>query len=723
MADLDQVNFFALTDVGRKRKHNEDNFLVDKDLGLFVVADGMGGHAAGEVASAMAVHVVHEIVSARRDLIEDKAQNGPHSEVSVKQVLGLLEFAVQSASERIHAEAQSDSKKRGMGTTVSLLLIIDSYGYVAHVGDSRIYLERNGSVHQVTEDHTVANELLRLGMVTAEQLDKVPRKNAITRAVGVYQHVEVDTLTLEVLPGDQFMICSDGLAGYFDDSDEDMVKHLSGSDGEEVVQGLIDFANQGGGKDNITCVLVRLGSGDLSDSTRAKRLALKREVLTGMPLFARLNERELLRVMQAAEVYQYDTGETVMTQGERGDRMFVTLTGRLKVTRGAAVLNELGPGDHLGEMALIRSSTRSATVEALEPSELISLKRRDFFEIIRTEPHVAVKLLWQFLGVLADRLERTSRELMSTAREELAEDISSMVEEESVDTADDPFSQPVPAALGRFRLGFGAPLTPGGSSPPPPPAAEEYEIDDSPSFDDAPELAQKVDEPPAPVESGPHTARRNDPAAALAGDAIDDPPAMDAAPPMADRFEAPVTEEPRTPETAPGRHPSVPGRLDEAKMSERLAEIQAEHGDEKFNARETRPGARKRRKSLPFDAKKTLVAPGTKHGRRRQTTLASAQSPLSAGPEAPVSVAVEDGKVTGDTEPPPDDALPVDDAKATLPFAAARRRTTVKDKKDDFRPTHVTMPLDAPDSLRSELDVLRKEFQERLRKSRAKRDK
>jgi CRP-like cAMP-binding protein len=180
---------------------------------------------------------------------------------------------------------------------------------------------------------------------------------------------------------------------------------------------------------------VRLGEGAAEDGLRARRLALKRDVLMKMPLFARLDERELLRVMQVAEVSAYKPGETVVREGDRGDELFIMLSGRVRVSRGEAVLTEFGQGEHFGEMALLRSMPRSATVTAVEDSELISVRRADFFAILRKEHELAVKLLWQFLGVLADRLEKTSRDL-STAREELAaEDITDAIFPEVDDEA------------------------------------------------------------------------------------------------------------------------------------------------------------------------------------------------------------------------------------------------------------------------------------------------
>ena len=423
MGLAENIRFSASTDVGKLRDHNEDNYLVDKKLCLFVVADGMGGHAAGEVASALAVRIIHEELKKEREAIEAA---GAQSRGGGRAILQLLEQAVQRCCAKIHEEARADAQKRGMGTTLSALLIAGSHGFIAHVGDSRIYLLRDGRIQQVTEDHTVFNELIKRGKLTREQIEKVAQKNAITRAVGVYERVEVDTLTIEVLPGDQFLLASDGLHGYIAHTAE-LEPYFDEADPAVATQGLIELANKKGGKDNITAVLVRLGDGDAKDSVRARRLALKRELLQKMPLFARLNERELLRVMQVAEVIGYAPGEDIVREGDRGDELFLVLSGLVRIRKGETVLHENGPGDHFGEMALIRAAPRSATATAVEESELIAMKRSDFFEILRKEHELAVKLLWQFLGVLADRLDQTSNAL-STARQELAaEDITDAI--------------------------------------------------------------------------------------------------------------------------------------------------------------------------------------------------------------------------------------------------------------------------------------------------------
>ena len=359
------LRFFAATDVGRVRDHNEDNFLVDKKLGLFMVADGMGGHAAGEVASAICVRTVHEELKKERDLIADYLSGATGAKkVTPKDIVALFEHAVQSACLKIHEEAQGDQNKRGMGTTLSAILVLGHQGFIAHVGDSRIYMMRGGRIQQVTEDHTVFNELIKRGKLTKEQIEKVgPKANAITRAVGVYERVDVDTLVIEVLPGDAFVLASDGLTGYLDSPEE--LREPLAMEGDQVVKKLIDLANERGGKDNITTVVVRIGTEGVQDEARAQRLALKREVLT-----------------------------------------------------------RLGVGEHFGEMSLIRSVPRSATVTADGKSELIAIRRTEFFEILRKEHEIAVKMLWQFLGVLADRLDQTSADLRHAKQELAAEDIT-----------------------------------------------------------------------------------------------------------------------------------------------------------------------------------------------------------------------------------------------------------------------------------------------------------
>lgn len=250
-----QIQFWAATDVGRTRNHNEDNFLVDRKLNLFIVADGMGGHAAGEIASSVAVHEVRKAITEQRDIIDNYARSG--SVLLRQPVLGLIERAISQACRQVHRLAQEDSERHGMGTTLSLLLISRGRGFVGHVGDSRIYMTRDGKARMVTEDHSVINELIKSGRLSAAEAHNSPYKNAVTRAVGVHATVEVDTFDFEILPGDNFLLCSDGLSGYLEE-DEQVTPYLAAPDIKSIPQRLIDYANECGGKDNITAIIVRL---------------------------------------------------------------------------------------------------------------------------------------------------------------------------------------------------------------------------------------------------------------------------------------------------------------------------------------------------------------------------------------------------------------------------------------------------------------------------------
>ena len=412
---LSVPRYWPLTDVGRLRDGNEDSFLVDPKLGLYVVADGMGGHAAGEVASSMAVHVFRDTLFAERTQLE--AFERAPGKGDRAAVLRLLELGVQKACAAVYAEAQADPAKRGMGTTMVALLLLGSRGFIAHVGDSRVYLVRAGAVHQLTQDHSLINELLKRGRLKPEQIEQLNMKNAVTRAVGVYESVEADTLDLDVLGGDRFLLCSDGLTEYANEID---IQRVFAEVPEDAVsQAFIDHANARGGKDNITALVVKLPDAASGLDRLATEVNLRFETLHRMPLFRHLTYQELVRVMNIVDVRSYDAGQRIIEEGEEGDEMFIVLSGSARIHSGDTVIVTLGPGQHFGEMALVDKVPRSASVTAESPAQLMTMRRRDFFSIVRKDHDVAVKLLWSFLGVLTERLRNTSRDL-GEAREQLA---------------------------------------------------------------------------------------------------------------------------------------------------------------------------------------------------------------------------------------------------------------------------------------------------------------
>ncbi|HEV3190326.1 MAG TPA: PP2C family serine/threonine-protein phosphatase [Polyangiaceae bacterium] len=243
----------ALTDLGRKRTSNEDAFFVDDALGLYVVADGMGGHAAGEVASREAVDTLYGMV--KRGLGGLPKLTKPVSERDSRDACRLMESAVQAATYFVFSIAEIDRAKSGMGTTISALLILGDYAITAQVGDSRIYCVTRGVVEQLTEDHTLIAWQLKNGLITPQEAARSPHKNVITRAVGNREYVQVDTRCVPLAPGMRFLLCSDGLHGYLRDED---IPNIVAMGGPEAVKRFIDLANGRGGKDNITAVLVEI---------------------------------------------------------------------------------------------------------------------------------------------------------------------------------------------------------------------------------------------------------------------------------------------------------------------------------------------------------------------------------------------------------------------------------------------------------------------------------
>ena len=242
------------TNVGMKRTHNEDNFSILEDAGLYIVADGMGGHASGEVASKMAVDSLREFFAATA---QDPERTWPYKmDRSKGYEENRLITGIKLANLRIYESAQRDPKQRGMGTTIVTMFAVEDGVYVAHVGDSRSYRVRDGKLEQLTEDHSLLNDYIKMKRLSAEEIANFPHKNVIVRALGMKETVKVDTSFYSPRADDVVLLCTDGLSGPV--TDDEMVAIVqSAPDLKSGVRRLIDRANENGGPDNITCILAR----------------------------------------------------------------------------------------------------------------------------------------------------------------------------------------------------------------------------------------------------------------------------------------------------------------------------------------------------------------------------------------------------------------------------------------------------------------------------------
>jgi protein phosphatase len=237
------------TDVGQVRSANQDSYYIDEKHHVFIVADGMGGHAGGEIASGLCVEIIPKYIAENEDAI------GACKSHPDQRIANALASSINYASTKIYEKALENPKLKGMGTTATVLKIVDNFGYVAHVGDSRCYLIRCGYIYQVTNDHSLVSEQVRAGILSKEEAEQHHLRNVITRSVGYQEEEDVDTTSFELEDGDMILLCSDGLHGKVPDKE---ISVLIQEKGPDAVPRLISMANERGGEDNITGVVIKV---------------------------------------------------------------------------------------------------------------------------------------------------------------------------------------------------------------------------------------------------------------------------------------------------------------------------------------------------------------------------------------------------------------------------------------------------------------------------------
>ena len=397
------------TDVGRQRDRNEDACLIDPDLGLYIVCDGMGGHAAGEIASQETVRLVQASIRRQRAVLSDYI-NAPTFEQRT-QVLRLVEGAVQEACAHVYAMGQSDPMKKGMGTTIAMLLTFGEAAVIAHVGDSRVYLIRDHQAHQLTEDHSLVWHMLKTGRLTKEEAAYASYANVITRSVGTKPTVRAETLFVECMAHDRFLLCSDGFHNYLK-CEEELAQMSARLPLEGLVTASIAMANAGGGSDNVTVVAVQVDAVQRAGGEAGVSVTRKVEALKRIRLFSLCDTHELVKVLNIVHVRSYEPGDVLIAEDTVGDDFFILVSGKVEVVREGQLLITLSPGAPFGETALLEHAKRSATVRALEPTKTMLIRGHDFYAMLEQEPAMAVKLLRSFVLAMHQRLRTTSAELI-----------------------------------------------------------------------------------------------------------------------------------------------------------------------------------------------------------------------------------------------------------------------------------------------------------------------
>ena len=378
------------TDVGRKRRSNEDSLLIDDEHGIYVVADGMGGHAAGEVAATEAVKTVARVLREQHPVLQRAGQADGDSQ----KLMRAVEFAVQEASRRVYRLATSQPAYAGMGCALTALVLVGQKAAMGHVGDTRLYLARGGRLHQMSTDHTMAQELRSAGVdVDAQGAGRLD--HVLTRSVGTQELVRVDRLALDVLPGDRFLLCSDGVTKYVPDSTA-LARVVAADRFETIPEQLIQTANEGGGADNITAIVVRA---EAEEAERPVLVTLRTDVrvrietLGALFLFEGLPLSHLARVLNVCDVATVAAGAAVVTEGEPLERLLVVLEGRLAIERAGERLKEIGPGESVGATTLLDTRPSRASLRALAPTKILTLDGGRLRALARERPWLGVTLL------------------------------------------------------------------------------------------------------------------------------------------------------------------------------------------------------------------------------------------------------------------------------------------------------------------------------------------
>ena len=399
---------WARSETGRVRRSNQDSYLVDERRGLFVVADGMGGKERGGEASAMAVD---EMRGDARQLSRRVREADPKGDVGHREeVLDLLAERLQQINRRVF-----DAGGGEMGTTCEAILLGRDTAFVAHVGDSRVYLIRDGGVHQLTDDHTYAEKLRRArrekGLEEGSGLERY--EHVLSRSIGSKPHVEIDTLFLDLQPGDLFVACSDGVSGVL--GEREMLRLAEERPRERLADALVDGALEEGSRDNLTALVVGVGGEVERGFGDAEPVETIREVsfLQQVELFEGLRSRELLKLMRIVSRRRYGDGECIIEQGARDDRMYMVLQGEVALEREGREIARLSAGEHFGEMALFDALERTADARAVGEVVTLVLPGEKLRRLAESEdPRLGNRVLMTLLSHTAQRLRDTTTQML-----------------------------------------------------------------------------------------------------------------------------------------------------------------------------------------------------------------------------------------------------------------------------------------------------------------------
>lgn len=364
---------------------NKGRVLADDDLGFYALADGVRGHPSGGRAAEIALERAASRIRAAGSTRGDAA-------------LALLQEVVQDCSRAVHEAGIAAPGDRGMSAALSMVWIVGDRAHIAHVGHSGVHMARMGRLHRLSRDHSVAMELVEMGLLEPAGAVDHPMSRVLTRAVGMQEAVLPDTLSIELVPGDRFILSAAGAVEAPDKVVEAMAR-------DALARALVDVTLARNQRDWSNAVVVEILSDADADAGGQDALA-KLDALKGMFLFRALDMSELARVLESSVLRRAEAGDMLIREGGREHSLYLILDGELEVIKNGVVLARFGKGGHVGEMALVSGAPRSASVRAARPTRFLEIRREQWEGLLHRAPATGVKLLSALSEELSNRLAR-----------------------------------------------------------------------------------------------------------------------------------------------------------------------------------------------------------------------------------------------------------------------------------------------------------------------------
>lgn len=399
-----EVRGWAVTDVGKRRSQNEDRFFRDASLGVFAVADGVGGKPGGAEASEIVVDQIESRAGEFRRFIDSR--DVPLDGKARDEIFEFLNGALQAINRQVYRQGTPSKFPRGIGSTLDLVVLAPEGAFIMHVGDSRVYLLRNDDIYRVTRDHTYEQTLRQNPRVGEHERESSDYGHVLTRSIGGEPRVKADRLYVDLNPGDRLLMCTDGITSYL--AGEDILRFSDDHDDDEIPRRLVDRANELGGEDNSTVVLMSMGPNDddfLRAPTRPDTFRRVR-FLESVDLFANLGFQELLKVLRFVRTRSVSDGDVIISRGDSVDGLYFVMDGQLSVEIDGEELTTLGQGEHFGEFALFGQPVRSADVRAMARSELLYISKANLERLVDEAPDVGTKLLWKMLARTSEIIQQ-----------------------------------------------------------------------------------------------------------------------------------------------------------------------------------------------------------------------------------------------------------------------------------------------------------------------------